>query len=156
MEKELFCRIEFFKDSSDLEKEKEYKSESTENDEKIIERIVKQGGIQTPDGWIVPGDLDLSFMKITLLPKLYIVGGDFVISYNYLQNLINGPIIVGKSYFCHGNKLTSITGCAKIIGGDFYAANNHLVGSNLMDYRPKFLGGYFDCSYQTICKQREE
>lgn len=122
------------------------------NEEKIIKKIIAADGIKVVDGWIIPGDLNLSFMEMTTLPNIKIVCGSLNISYNCLITLIGGPQIVGKDYFCHGNQLVSLTGCANYVGGNFYAAENNLIAENSLENRPKFVGGYFDCSYQRRSK----
>lgn len=49
---------------------------------------------------------------------------DFDVRSNNLKNLVGGPIFVGKNYYAQYNKLTSLKGIAKKIGGVFSCGNN--------------------------------
>ena len=73
------------------------------------------------------GDLDLSDLKLTVLPdklKDITVGGNFNCSYNELTSLEGAPKTVGENFGCSYNKLTSLDGVPKIVYNDFYCRNN--------------------------------
>ena len=90
-----------------------------------INNICKKYGIQkytiNDDGTInVDGDVSLYHKGILKIPlKFDKVTGYFSCAYNNLTSLDGCPKYVGGDFFCHGNKLTTIEG-PDFVGGDFF------------------------------------
>ncbi len=68
--------------------------------------------------------------------------GDFDCSYNKLTSIEGSPKEVGGGFYCDHNSLTSLEGCPKEVGGDFYCNDNSLTS---LEGSPKEVGGHFDC-----------
>lgn len=88
--------------------------------------LISQDGIcydiyDLPKNFVIKGDLVLRGMNLTELPDLshVVVEGDFVCSYNQLQDLTGSPKWVGGSFDCIHNSLTSLGGAPRKVGGDF-------------------------------------
>ena len=117
------------------------------------------------------GDLDLSDLKLTVLPDILkdiTVDGNFFCFNNNLTKLINAPKFVDGDFFCGINNLTSLEGASTNVGGGFYCENNKLtslegaptnVGRNFAcNYNdltslagaPKTVGGFFDCRFNPV------
>ncbi len=58
---------------------------------------------KTPDGWVVNGDLDLSKLKMQVLPKIKSVSGNFYCWDNELESLEGAPEFVGGDFDCSDN-----------------------------------------------------
>lgn len=54
---------------------------------------------------------------------------------------------VEHSFYCYGNKLTSLEGSPKTVGGAFHCYENQLIN---LDYSPKKIQSDFDCSHNKI------
>jgi hypothetical protein len=77
------------------------------------------------------GNIDIKFGRVTSMFNVShsglttldgcpdYVGGEFVCTANYINDLIGGPSEVRGSYICVSNNLTSLNGLPKIIGDDF-------------------------------------
>ena len=125
--------------------------------ERMIMLYVKNGS---------KGDLDLSDLKLTVLPEILkniSVGRDFFCGTNNLTSLENCPKTVGGSFYCGHNKLTSLDGATEYVGGNFYCSFNNLkslqcahiiVGGDFYCYdnelkslfgAPETVGGDFYC-----------
>ena len=52
------------------------------------------------------------------------------------------PQIVGGSFYCHNNQLTSLEGAPKTIGGGFDCSYNKLTS---LKGAPQIIGGWVDC-----------
>ena len=92
------------------------------------ERALKSWGIKykkKADGSIsVAGNLDISHKNLTQLPDLsqVIVGGSFFCSDNLLTSLAGAPQSVGGHFFCSRNQLKSLEGAPNkftMLGSDF-------------------------------------
>ena len=73
------------------------------------------------------GDLNLSSMKLTVLPDILkdiTVSGHFDCTQNQLTSLAGAPSSVGGDFYCWGNELTSLKGAPKSVGRDFYCGYN--------------------------------
>jgi len=96
------------------------------------------------------GDLDLSNLKLTVLPDILkdiTVGGNFYCGNNNLTSLEGAPKSVGASFACSNNKLTSLQ-CAHItVGGDFYCSFNKLTS---LVGAPKSVGEDFICHSNNV------
>jgi len=55
--------------------------------------------------------------------------------------------VVTRDFICYDNKLTSLEGAPKKVGGDFRCSSNKL--TSLKD-APQKVEGYFDCSYNNL------
>jgi hypothetical protein len=51
--------------------------------------------------------------------------------------------VIGKSFWCYGNQLTSLEGAPQEVGGKFYGQGNQLTS---LKGAPQKVGGDFDCS----------
>ena len=70
------------------------------------------------------------------------VKGIFEIDSNDLTSLKGCPKIVGKEFYCNDNRLTSLKGCPKSVGGTFNCDNNKLTS---LEHSPKNVGNNFYC-----------
>jgi hypothetical protein len=88
----------------------------------IAKILKKQGCVLTPDGWSTEGDVNLSGLEITKLPKFAKVGGSFYcISCPELRSLDGAPDKVGRYFSCSScPKLRSLEGAPDKVGGYFY------------------------------------
>jgi len=77
---------------------------------------------------------DLSDIKVTV---------DFKCSYNKLTSLEGCPREVGGSFFCNNNDLTSLEGCPREVGGHFWC--NNLNNLTSLEGSPKEVGIDFNC-----------
>ncbi len=120
----------------------------------------------TPEGWVVPKDLWIFNSRMTKLPLIKSVNGDFKCdnnrltslagsplevsgdfdcSFNKIKTLEGGPEHVGGNYSCSGNQLTTLEGTPRRIEGNLSCNSNPLV---TLEGSPEYIGGYFWC-YQT-------
>ena len=130
--------------------------------ERMIKDYVRNG---------IKGNLDLSSMKLTVLPdilKNVTVDGNFWCGHNKLTSLKNAPSIVVGNFFCNNNKLTTLEGSPSSVGRHFSCIDNKLttlkgslssVGGHFscrynklksLDGAPKFVGGDFFCGNNTV------
>ena len=109
-----------------------------------IESICKKYGIENytinADGSIdVDGDVDLDNKGLTKLPlKFGKVSGTFYYRVNKLVSLEGAPKYVGGNFNCYGNQLTSLEGSPKHIAGDFDCSTNQLTS---LEHFPKVVVG---------------
>ena len=82
-----------------------------------------------------------SLSKIPL--KFNIVSDSFYFSKNKLTTLKGSPKKVGGNFWCHGNKLTTLEGGPMNVGENFDCRNN---GLTTLEGSPKKVGGNFNCS----------
>ena len=54
---------------------------------------------------------------------------------------------VSDNFSCSKNKLTSLKGCPKWVGGDFNCNRNQLTS---LEFSPEYVGSSFDCSYNKL------
>jgi hypothetical protein len=104
--------------------------------ERLIKNYIRNGS---------KGDLDLSNLKLTVLPDILkdiSVGGNFDCGYNNLTKLINAPKFVGGTFYCENNQLTSLEGASTNVGRDFFCGTNNLTS---LEGSPKTVGGIFGC-----------
>jgi hypothetical protein len=81
---------------------------------------------------------DCSFKELEKLPRSpkIIHGSFFLRGYNSSINLKNSPQTVEENFHCYHNRLTSLYGISRFIGGHLYGEFNRL--SNLI-YGPKII-----------------
>jgi hypothetical protein len=120
-------------------------------DFKDIDSICKEYGIKNytiVDGKVnVNGDVDLIDIGLVKLPVSFgVVGGSFYCSLNKLTSLEGCPSRVGGYFDCANNKLTSLDGSPTIVGGDFDCNNNQLTS---LEGCPSNIGD-FDCSHNQL------
>ncbi|MBE6451528.1 MAG: hypothetical protein E7016_06160, partial [Alphaproteobacteria bacterium] len=97
-----------------------------------------------PKGFVIKGDLDLSDKGLTELPDLseVVVKGDFCCYNNKLTSLEGAPKEVGGVFKCNANNLTSLKGAPQRVGGRFDCLFNQLTS---LEGAPQEVGGDFDC-----------
>lgn len=127
-------------DGSPEEDEVDYGDSS--NPEEVKARLNSANAEWTPEGWVVTGDLNLSELKLTRLPKINSVGGSFDCFGNKLTSLQGAPQSVKGDFICSYNKLTSLQGSPQTVGGDFACYCNKLIS---LQGGPKSVGGSFYC-----------
>ena len=66
----------------------------------------------------------------------------FFCSYNKLRSLEGCPKWVGGYFSCDNNNLTSFKGAPKFVGGDFFCQNSKLTS---LKGSPNYIGSDFDC-----------
>ena len=96
------------------------------------------------------GDLDLSDLKLTVLPDMLkdiTVGGNFYCGNNNLTSLEGAPKSVGASFACSHNELTSLQCDHITVGGDFYCSFNKLTS---LVGAPKSVGEDFICHSNNV------
>ena len=81
-----------------------------------------------PRGFVLRGDLDLSYMDLTELPDM-------------------STVTILGNFYCNHNQLTSLTGAPKRVGGIFECSRNQLTS---LDGAPEKVDGFFDCSYNQL------
>jgi hypothetical protein len=129
-----------------------YLKEYNNYDNQVAE-ICKKFGIENwsiRDGLVdVDGNVDLWHIGLTKLPlKFGRVSGFFNCSDNKLTTLEGAPKEVGGNFNCsNNNNLTSLEGAPKEVGGDFSCYNNNLTS---LEGAPKEVGVYFDCSMNKL------
>ncbi len=104
-----------------------------------------------PENFVIKGDLNLDIIRANsgldipmwTLPNLsnVIVAGDFVCSYDRLQDLTGSPKWVSGSFDCIHNNLTSLGGAPRKAGGDFNCRFCQMLNSVMG--APTVLGGTF-------------
>ena len=75
----------------------------------------------------VRGGLDLNDLGLTKFPSWVAkceVSGSFFCDGNKLTSLEGSPKMVGGNFFCDGNNLTSLKYAPQTVGGDFICTNN--------------------------------
>ena len=113
-----------------------------------IDKIIKQqGGVWTPDGWVVEGDLDLRGLKLTQLPKIHKVGGWFDCCDNQITTLEGAPHSVGDSFYCSYNQLTTLKGAPQTVFGSFDCSYNQLT---TLDGMPTSISGIVYISFKYL------
>jgi len=105
----------------------------------VIQKYIKDGN---------KGDLDLSGLKLTKLPdklKNVSVGRSFYCHGNKLTSLANAPRSVGGNFWCSGNpNLTSLVGAPRSVGNFICSGNPNLTS---LVGAPSSVVGDFVCSY---------
>jgi hypothetical protein len=92
--------------------------------EYVQEAFDVAGAYWTEDGWVVPGDLDLSSLGFGTLPLMSFVGGDFNCSNNQLSFLDGAPREVGGDFNCSYNGIALLDDGPDKVGGDYYCHDN--------------------------------
>lgn len=85
----------------------------------------------------------------------YTINDDLTVDVNgdvnlWAKGLTEIPIQFGKvtgNFWCNHNKLTSLKGCPKYVGGFFSCGSNNFT---IIDYCPEYVGDAFDCDYAPI------
>jgi hypothetical protein len=115
-----------------------------------IDAICRKHGIENYtinfDGSVsVDGDVDLDYKRLIKLPvKFKEVSGSFWCGGNRLTSLEGCPERVGDYFSCSFNKLTSLEGSPKWIGDNFYCQSNNIYTfEGIPDYT--HIGGVFYC-----------
>ena len=92
----------------------------------------------------IDGNLFLTDMDIKVIPIQFgIVTRHFDCSENRLKSLEGSPKEVGGIFWCYGNDLISLKGAPEKVGGDFYCPDNDLTS---LEGAPEKVGGNFICS----------
>ena len=95
----------------------------------------------------VDGDVNIHKKSLTKIPlKFNIVSGYFYCSKNKLTTLEGCPKEVG-GFSCAENQLTTLEGSPKEVGGDFICNFNKLT---TLEGCPKEVGGSFFCTYNEL------
>jgi hypothetical protein len=127
---------------------KQFIRESKRNIDSICQNYGIMNYTINPDGSIdVDGSVILSFELLTIIPlKFGTVTRDFDCYNNKLTSLEGSPKKVGGDFDCHNNQLTSLVGCPEI-GGDLNCRRNQIT-----DFRgvPEFFEGLFYCEENPI------
>jgi len=93
----------------------------------------------------VEGSVRLNNKKLTHIPVQFgSVSDHFYCGYNQLTSLEGCAVMVGGSFDCSHNNLTSLLGSPKIVGEHFACMNNQLTS---LEGGPKEVEGYFWCDY---------
>ena len=109
--------------------------------ERMIKDYIRNG---------IKGNLDLSSMKLTVLPdilKNVTVDGNFWCGHNKLTSLKNAPSIVVGSFFCGHNKLTTLAGSPSSVGRNFDCSYNDLTS---LEFAPTNVGRDFWCGVNDL------
>ena len=104
----------------------------------------------------IKGNLDLSNMKLTVLPEILknaTVDGNFWCGHNKLTSLKNSPSIVVGSFFCGHNKLTTLAGSPSSVGINFDCSYNDLTS---VEFAPTNVGRDFDCIENQVKFTKEQ
>ena len=109
--------------------------------ERMIKDYIRNG---------IKGNLDLSNMKLTVLPEILknaTVDGNFWCGHNKLTSLKNAPSIVVGSFFCGHNKLTTLEGSPSSVGRNFDCSYNVLTS---LEFAPTNVGRDFWCGVNDL------
>ena len=109
--------------------------------ERMIKDYIRNG---------IKGNLDLSNMKLTVLPEILknvTVDGNFWCGQNKLTSLKNAPSIVVGSFFCGHNKLTTLAGSPSSVGRNFDCSYNDLTS---LEFAPTNVGRDFWCGVNDL------
>ena len=109
--------------------------------ERMIKDYVRNG---------IKGNLDLSNMKLTVLPEILknaTVDGNFWCGHNKLTSLKNAPSIVVGNFFCNNNKLTTLEGSPSSVGRNFDCSYNDLTS---LEFAPTNVGRDFWCGVNDL------
>ena len=109
--------------------------------ERMIKDYIRNG---------IKGNLDLSNMKLTVLPEILknaTVDGNFWCGHNKLTSLKNAPSIVVGNFFCNNNKLTTLAGSPSSVGRNFDCSYNDLTS---LEFAPTNVGGNFWCGVNDL------
>ena len=109
--------------------------------ERMIKDYIRNG---------IKGNLDLSNMKLTVLPEILknaTVDGNFWCGHNKLTSLKNSPSIVVGSFFCGHNKLTTLAGSPSSVGRNFDCSYNDLTS---LEFAPTNVGRDFWCGVNDL------
>ena len=109
--------------------------------ERMIKDYIRNG---------IKGNLDLSNMKLTVLPEILknaTVDGNFWCGHNKLTSLKNAPSIVVGSFFCGHNKLTTLAGSPSSVGRNFDCSYNDLTS---LEFAPTNVGRDFWCGVNDL------
>ena len=115
--------------------------------ERMIKDYVRNG---------IKGNLDLSNMKLTVLPEILknaTVDGNFWCGHNKLTSLKNAPSIVVGNFFCNNNKLTTLEGSPSSVGRNFDCSYNDLTS---LEFAPTNVGRDFDCIENQVKFTKEQ
>ena len=119
----------------------------------MISLICKKYGITNytinDDGSIdVNGDVYLYYMELTELPLVFNrVTGNFDCDGNKLTSLKGSPKWVGGWFSCTINRLTSLEFSPDYVGGNFDCDGNKLTS---LKGSPKWVGGWFSCTINRL------
>jgi len=95
----------------------------------------------------VIGDVDLEDKNLTKLPLNFgHVSSYFDCRHNKLTSLEGAPKSIGGDFNCYYNNLASLEGCPKSVGGRFYCFENKLTS---LEGCPQVVGSHF-CCYNNI------
>ena len=102
-----------------------------------------------PDGFVIEGDVYLSYKELTELPDFskVTVERDFYCNNNKLTTLQGAPQEVGGGFYCGDNQLTTLEGAPQKVGGVFRCVNNQLTS---LEGAPQEVGGDFVCYYNKL------
>jgi len=91
----------------------------------------------------VDGDVNLVNRGLDKLPlEFNNVRINFNCNFNKLTTLEGAPKEVGGDFNCNINQLTTLEGCPLRVGGGFYCSNNQLTD---LKFAPEIFGGDFYC-----------
>ena len=102
---------------------------------KVIGDEKKECTLVIPANKVIKGDVDLSDMGLTKLPDL-------------------SAVTVNGNFDCVGNRLTSLEGAPKSVGGDFDCFRNRFLIS--LNGVSQEIGGKFICGNKRLVKEYEE
>jgi hypothetical protein len=75
----------------------------------------------------VTGNIDFSSQNLKKIPiKFGVVNGDFCISYNQLNNLVNSPSQISGYFDCSSNEIYTLVGGPRFVAGGYYCNDNNL------------------------------
>jgi hypothetical protein len=97
----------------------------------------------------VPNDLHLVSQGLTELPDLsrVILEGNFHCSGNKLTSLKGAPRSVGGHFWCDNNLLTSLEGAPAVVEGDFNCVHNRL---KTLKGGPRRTRGFYYCEHNEL------
>ena len=100
------------------------------------------------------GNIDLRNMNLTELPCIFPEKWDksFYCHLNKLTSLYGAPKEIGGNFFCSYNKLTSLEGAPREVGGDFFCSYNKLTS---LEGAPKEVGDWFICDNNQLISQKK-
>lgn len=126
-----------------------YIHRAEEFDAETFLRAIGKEFTKTQDGILVNGGIDISNMGLRRLPDLsdVTVTGNFDCSHNKLESLVGLPKSIGGDLVVGNNRLTSLEGCPSHVGRGFLCWGNLLTS---LRGGPSTVGGIYMCSQNKL------
>jgi len=122
--------------------------ESFEDIDKICRKYSIVNYTINPDGTVNGGVINIwNNYQFTKLPLKFNITDSFYCNGNKLTTLEGSPVEVNGNFYCYSNKLTSFQYSPKIIRSEFNCKRNNIKS---FEYFPSYVKGDFNCYHNPI------